>query len=110
MGYLDHIAEQEVKMNLLQTLRTITDGKIFVEVERARLTRILAKIREQEGKVAEAAEILQEVQVSGSATPLYSSSLASLPSSFFLCPAPPFFFANTRILVRVFSSLCHFIG
>jgi 26S proteasome regulatory subunit N5 len=37
--------------------------KIFVEKQSARLTMILAKIRESEGKVAEAASILQEVQV-----------------------------------------------
>lgn len=36
---------------------------MFVEIERARLTRILAKIKEDEGNVAEAADILQEIQV-----------------------------------------------
>ena len=38
-------------------------AQIYVEVERARLTRMLSKIREDEGKIAEAAEILQELQV-----------------------------------------------
>eukprot|EP01119_Soliformovum_irregulare_P001939 TRINITY_DN1185_c0_g1_i2.p1 TRINITY_DN1185_c0_g1~~TRINITY_DN1185_c0_g1_i2.p1 ORF type:complete len:442 (-),score=144.40 TRINITY_DN1185_c0_g1_i2:77-1402(-) len=51
------------RMELLENLRTITEGKIFVEVERARLTRILASIREKEGKIGEAADILQEIQV-----------------------------------------------
>lgn len=37
--------------------------QIYVEIERARLTRKLAKIKEEEGKVKEAAEILQEVAV-----------------------------------------------
>lgn len=37
--------------------------QIYVEVERARLTRTLAGIREAEGKIAEAAEVLQEVAV-----------------------------------------------
>lgn len=37
--------------------------QIYVEIERARLTRTLAKIREDAGKVAEAADILQELQV-----------------------------------------------
>ncbi len=63
MTYLEKIAEKEIKLELLNTLRTITEGKIFVEIERARLTRILAKIREDEGKIAEAADILQEIQV-----------------------------------------------
>lgn len=37
--------------------------QIFVEIERARLTKQLAKLKEEEGKVDEAAEILQEVAV-----------------------------------------------
>lgn len=37
--------------------------QIYVEVERARLTRLLSKIREDEGKINEAADILQELQV-----------------------------------------------
>jgi len=63
MTYLDKIPEKEIKLELLHTLRTITEGKIFVEIERARLTKIYAKIKEEEGKVGEAADILQEIQV-----------------------------------------------
>lgn len=37
--------------------------QIYVEIERARLTRQLARMREEEGAVQEAAEILQEVAV-----------------------------------------------
>lgn len=37
--------------------------QIYVEIERARLTRQLARMKEQEGDIAEAAEILQEVAV-----------------------------------------------
>jgi 26S proteasome regulatory subunit N5 len=62
MTYLDKV-DFEVKMQLLDALRSITEGKMYVEIERARLSRILAKIREDEGKIAEAAEILQEIQV-----------------------------------------------
>lgn len=38
-------------------------AQIFVEIERARLTKQLARLREQEGKIDEAADILQEVAV-----------------------------------------------
>jgi len=38
--------------------------QIYVEVERARLSRILAEIFEGQGKVSEAATVLQELQVS----------------------------------------------
>lgn len=46
----------------LNTLEMLT-WQIFVEVERARLTRILVNIKEKEGKIVEAAELLQELQV-----------------------------------------------
>lgn len=37
--------------------------QIYVEIERARLTKTLANIKEQNGEVKEAASILQELQV-----------------------------------------------
>lgn len=37
--------------------------QIYVEIERARLTKTLANIKEQSGDVKEAASILQELQV-----------------------------------------------
>ena len=37
--------------------------QIYVEIERARLTKQLARMKEAEGSIAEAAEILQEVPV-----------------------------------------------
>lgn len=40
-----------------------TEYQIYVEVERARVTRLLAQIKEDEGKINEAADILQELQV-----------------------------------------------
>ncbi|KAJ3207864.1 26S proteasome non-ATPase regulatory subunit 12 [Entophlyctis luteolus] len=63
MALLDKAPNMATKLELIETLRTVTDGKIFVEVERARLTRTLSKIREDEGKIAEACDILQELQV-----------------------------------------------
>ena len=47
--------------------------QIFVEIERARLTKQLAKLREEEGKIDEAAEILQEVAVVSFAVAIPSS-------------------------------------
>jgi 26S proteasome regulatory subunit N5 len=37
--------------------------QIYVEVERARLTHKLAKMKEEEGNIIEAANIIQELQV-----------------------------------------------
>lgn len=53
----------KTKLGLIDTLRLVMDGKIFVEVERARLTRVLSKMKEDEGETVEAADILQELQV-----------------------------------------------
>lgn len=63
MNELEKVADKETRINIINTLRTITEGKIYVEIERARLTRILSKMKEDEGKIQEAAKILQELQV-----------------------------------------------
>jgi len=47
----------------LETLLTICEGKIYLEIERARLTRRVAKIKESAGDVAGAAKIMQTVAV-----------------------------------------------
>nr|CAG8613509.1 4341_t:CDS:10 [Entrophospora candida] len=60
MTYLDDTPDKPTKLELIDTLRTVTEGKVF---ERARLTRLLSKIREEDGKINEAADILQELQV-----------------------------------------------
>lgn len=54
---------REIEISLIGTLRHVSEGKLFLEVERARLTRRLAAIRESEGDISKAADILQEEQV-----------------------------------------------
>jgi len=61
--YVEQIDSKEEKLKLIETLRTVTSGKIYLELERARVTRKLAEIREAEGDIAEAASVLQELQV-----------------------------------------------
>lgn len=52
------------RMPVIETIRTVTEGKIYLEVERARVTRILGGILEREqGKVEEAARVMCELQV-----------------------------------------------
>ncbi|KAK4993015.1 proteasome regulatory particle subunit [Elasticomyces elasticus] len=63
MGFLDEAPNMENKMATIETLRTVTEGKIFVEVERARVTRILSNIKKEQGDIAAAADILCELQV-----------------------------------------------
>jgi len=51
------------ELQLIGTLRTVTAGKIYVEVERARLTYRLAQIKEKEGNIEEACKVMQDTQV-----------------------------------------------
>lgn len=64
------------RLTLINTLRDVTEGKarlaspctqltsqIYLEVPRARVTRMLSKIREDEGDSAAASELLQDLQV-----------------------------------------------
>lgn len=61
--YVEKTPNKEIKTKLIDTLRSVTEGKIYVEVERARLTHKLAKMKEEEGNIVEAANIIQELQV-----------------------------------------------
>lgn len=61
--YVDQIEDIEQKLKLIDTLRTVTAGKIYVEIERARLTKKLAAYRESQGNIDEAASIMQDLQV-----------------------------------------------
>lgn len=61
--FVDQIPDKAVMLELIDTLRKVTSGKIYVEVERARLTHKLAKIKEADGQLDEAATIMQELQV-----------------------------------------------
>eukprot|EP01069_Polyplicarium_translucidae_P004166 Polyplicarium_translucidae@DN2514_c0_g1_i1.p1 len=69
MGWVDpasteclHLDTQLVE-SLLETLATLTEGKMFVEVERARVVKMMADLKEKEGNIEAAAKLMQEVQV-----------------------------------------------
>jgi len=61
--YVEKTPDKETKIKLIDTLRTVTAGKIYVEVERARLTHTLAKIKENDGDIEGAAHVMQEMSV-----------------------------------------------
>lgn len=63
MERLEETPDKDTKVSLIDTLRAVTEGKMYVENERARLTKNLAEMKEAEGDISKAAEILQEVQV-----------------------------------------------
>nr|QBH67401.1 putative RPN5-26S proteasome regulatory subunit [Ustilago esculenta]QBH67519.1 putative RPN5-26S proteasome regulatory subunit [Ustilago esculenta] len=54
---------EEIRLKIVQLLRTVTEGKIFVEVERARVTLLLSKLLYAKNQVHEAADALQDLAV-----------------------------------------------
>ncbi|SMN18288.1 similar to Saccharomyces cerevisiae YDL147W RPN5 Subunit of the COP9 signalosome (CSN) and non-ATPase regulatory subunit of the 26S proteasome lid [Maudiozyma saulgeensis] len=65
MEYLksDTKMELNTRIKTIETIRTVTENKIFVEVERARVTKELCQIKVDQKKLKEACEILCELQV-----------------------------------------------
>ncbi|OAA47127.1 26S proteasome non-ATPase regulatory subunit 12 [Metarhizium rileyi] len=63
VGFLEATPDVKTKLSVIETLRTVTEGKIFVEVERARVTKILSDIKKEQGDLKAATEILCELQV-----------------------------------------------
>lgn len=63
MGFLDQTPNLETKLSVIETLRTVTEGKIFVEVERARVTKTLSDIKKEQGDLKAATDTLCELQV-----------------------------------------------
>lgn len=61
--WVDEQADKAKKLELITTLRTVTEGKLYVEVERARLSLTLARIHEADGQLEEARNVLQDTQV-----------------------------------------------
>ena len=59
----DHTFDEKEYLDYLQTLRTVSEGKIYLEVEAARLTMRLAKHKEADGDSEEASRVLLEVAV-----------------------------------------------
>ncbi|KAJ2716911.1 proteasome regulatory particle subunit [Coemansia spiralis] len=63
MTFVDKTPDEATRVELVEALRTVTEGKVHVEVERARLTRMRVAIYEAHGQTKEACDTLQEIQV-----------------------------------------------
>jgi len=63
MEYIDETPDKAARIALIEALREVCEGKIYVELEEARLTRMLANIREADGDVDAAAAVMQDMQV-----------------------------------------------
>ncbi|GAA6023111.1 hypothetical protein JCM10207_007724 [Rhodosporidiobolus poonsookiae] len=62
MEFVDAL-EGDDKLALIETLREITEGKIYLEVPRARVTRTLSQLKEASGDITSASELMQDLQV-----------------------------------------------
>ncbi|KAI6646395.1 hypothetical protein LOD99_12517 [Oopsacas minuta] len=61
--FVEDAPDMATKLELIKTLRNVTEGKIYVENERARLTLKLSNIHETNGDITSASSVLQELQV-----------------------------------------------
>lgn len=61
--FKDKMPSREEKHSMLNTLRTATEGKIFLEREYAQTTKELVEMYEADGKIDEAAKIIQEIAI-----------------------------------------------
>lgn len=57
------VQPKEKQVELLQTLILITEGKIFVETEYSQAIKKMANIHIQDGEIAKAAKLVQDVQI-----------------------------------------------
>lgn len=63
VGWVEETPDLKTKDALLVALRDITDGKIFLERERAELSRALAAMKETAGDISGAQQVMHEVAV-----------------------------------------------
>lgn len=63
MSWLPEIKDQDTKMKVIETIKDVTDKKIFLEVEYARAVMMIVQNKEDANNIGDAAKILQEVQV-----------------------------------------------
>ena len=63
LSYVPELTVRSQKEDLIAALKTVTDGRLYLEIERARAIKILSDMLEQDGRIAEASEALQELAV-----------------------------------------------
>lgn len=61
--FLDKLPSRDEKMNMIVSLREATEGKIFLEREYATCTKMQVEMLESEGKIDEAASVIQEIAI-----------------------------------------------
>jgi hypothetical protein len=103
---LDSRESKDEQVELIKVLQGVTEGKIFVEIDRARLTKRLAKILEAENKKKEAADAMQEVAVETFGAMHRSEKIAYVLEQMRLCMDNSDFI-RAQILSRKVLTLSH---
>ena len=85
MDAIDHITDEATRTELIKTLLEVTEGKIFVEVERARLTSTLVSTLEAHGKLEEAMNLLQDLRLEVLTTMEQDERIGLMLHQFQLC-------------------------
>ncbi|KAL5703503.1 26S proteasome non-ATPase regulatory subunit 12 A [Ranunculus cassubicifolius] len=102
MQYIDVTPDLETKVELIKTLNSVSAGKIYVELERARLIKKLAKIKEGQGLIAEAADLMQEIAVETFGAMAKTEKIAFILEQVRLCLDRPDY-VRAQILSRKIS-------
>lgn len=63
MKQLEKVTDVDMRVKLIESIRLVTENKIFVEVERARVTKMLSDIYLERKDLDKACEVLNELQV-----------------------------------------------
>jgi 26S proteasome regulatory subunit N5 len=63
LEHVNALPDRDSKEALLRCVRQHTEGKVYVEIERAQATRLLAAMCESEGRLKDAFELMLEVAV-----------------------------------------------
>lgn len=61
--FSDLLTNRTDKVKLLETLKLVTNGKLYSEMERAKICKDLAAIKKEDGKIAEAISILEDLRI-----------------------------------------------
>ncbi|KAG2643144.1 hypothetical protein PVAP13_2KG318200 [Panicum virgatum] len=108
MEYIDLTPDMDTRIELIKTLSSVSAGKIYVEIERARLIKRLAKIKEEQGKIDEAADLMQEVAVETFGSMAKTEKIAFILEQVRLCLDRQDFvraqILSRRISTRVFDA------
>lgn len=61
--FSDQLTERDQKVKLLETLKMVTNGKLYSEMERAKICKDLALIRKEDGELNKAIEVLEGLKI-----------------------------------------------